>query len=205
MHWIAHVVREFLVRWGYLALMAGLMGENAGLPLPGETVLMYSSFLARKSDGMSLMLVILVGVTAAIVGDNVGFLIGRHFGPRLLNWLKRHFHLDTQIAAATDQIHRHGGATIFWARFIFGLRTVAGPVAGALGMRWKRFAFFNALGAVCWVLAISLTAYAWPRSSIRSPITLRRFRGGSPRRSSVRATTSGAAKRNAWSSTPERW
>lgn len=160
MHWIAHVVREFLVRWGYLALVAGLMGENAGLPLPGETVLMYSSFLARKSDGMSLMFVIIVGVTAAIVGDNLGFLIGKHFGPRLLNWLKRHLHLDTHIAAATDQIHRHGGATIFWARFIFGLRTVAGPVAGALGMRWKRFALFNALGAVCWVLAISLTSYA---------------------------------------------
>ena len=62
---------------------------------------------------------------------------------------------------ATDQIRRHGSATIFWARYIFGLRTIAGPVAGALGMEWRRFLLYNALGAVTWVTAIALMGYAF--------------------------------------------
>lgn len=159
MQWLAHFVRYVLVRWGYLALAAGLFGESAGLPLPGETTLMYASFVAHKSRQLNIFLVILIGAGAAILGDNLGYLAGRYFGPRLLNWLRRKFHMDLDIRAASDQIHRHGGATIFWARYIFGLRTIAGPVAGALGMEWKKFLLFNALGAASWVTTISLTGY----------------------------------------------
>lgn len=143
-----------------MALAAGLLGESAGLPMPGETVLMYASFLAHKTRELNLLLVIAVGVAAAILGDNIGFFVGRHFGPVLLNWLKRKFHMEEDIATATDLIHRHGPATVFWARYIFGLRTIAGPVAGALNMEWKRFLLFNALGAVSWVTCISAMTYA---------------------------------------------
>lgn len=161
MHWLAHLIRYALVRWGYLALAAALMGEDAGLPLPGESVLMLASFLAHKSTGLRLPWLILVGIAAAIMGDNIGFLAGRRFGPRLLNWMRDKLHMGDDIATATDQIRRHGPATVFWARYIFGLRTIAGPVAGALGMEWPRFLLFNALGAITWVTAMALAGYAF--------------------------------------------
>lgn len=161
MYSLVHLVQEALIRWGYLALAIGLLGESAGLPLPGETVLMLSSFLSYQTTRLSLFPVILIGICAAVLGDNLGFYIGRRLGPRLLNWLKRHFHIDEDIAVASDQIRHHGSATIFWARYIFGLRTVAGPVAGALGMEWKKFLLFNFLGAATWVTVIAVTGFAF--------------------------------------------
>jgi membrane protein DedA with SNARE-associated domain len=121
---------------------------------------MYASFLAHKSHELNLLLVILVAASAAIVGDNLGFLAGRRLGPRLLNWLKRKFDMELDIATASDLIKRHGAATVFWGRYIFGLRTIMGPVAGALNMDWKRFLLFNALGAISWVSSMSILAYA---------------------------------------------
>jgi membrane protein DedA with SNARE-associated domain len=159
MEWLARFISEILVRWGYLAVAAGLLGENAGLPLPGETILMYSSFLARKTSELNILSLILVGASAAILGDNLGFLAGKLIGPRLLRWLRRKFDMDDDIAVAIDQIRRHGPATIFWARFIFGLRTIAGPVAGALNMEWRKFLVYNVLGAVTWVISVSLISY----------------------------------------------
>lgn len=161
MEWVAHVVSYFLVRWGYLALAGGLLGECAGLPLPGETTLMFASFVAHKTHQLNIFLVILVGTAAAVAGDNIGFWAGRHFGPRFLRWLKRKFHMDEDIAAASELIRRHGAATIFWARYIIGLRTVAGPVAGALDMQWKKFLIYNVLGAASWVATIALIGYVF--------------------------------------------
>jgi len=161
MHWLAHLIGYALVRWGYLALAVALIGEDAGLPLPGETVLMLASFLAHKSTGLSLPWLILVGIAAAIMGDNIGFFAGRWFGPRLLGWMRKKLHMEEDIATAIDQIRRHGPATVFWSRYIFGLRTLAGPVAGALGMEWKPFLLFNALGAITWVTAMAVAGYAF--------------------------------------------
>jgi membrane protein DedA with SNARE-associated domain len=145
MHWLDHMVRQELLQWGYWAVLVALLGENAGLPLPGETALMFASFLAHKSSQLQL-----------------GFLLGRKLGSRLIRWMKKVFRLDDEdIGAAKDQIRRHGGLTVFFARYIFGLRTVTGPLAGVLGMEWKRFLLFNALGAVTWVTAISLAGYAF--------------------------------------------
>lgn len=159
MNWLYHIVRYALVHWGYLAVVVGLLGENTGLPLPGETVLMFASFLARKTSHLQLQWVIVSGIGAAILGDNLGFLMGRWLGPHLLNWMKKAFPLEDDIATARDQIQHHGPATVFWARYIFGLRTITGPVAGVLGMRWKTFLLYNALGAVSWVTAISVCGY----------------------------------------------
>lgn len=153
------MVRLALERWGYVAEAGGLLGEDAGLPLPGETTLMFAAFISHKSNSLSLWAVIVIGIAAAILGDNIGFWLGRKLGPRLLKWLRRKFHMDEDIEVAKDQIHRHGGATVFWARYIFGLRTITGPVAGALGMEWKRFLIFNALGACTWVTVIGVAGY----------------------------------------------
>ena len=160
MHWVYHIVRQFLVSWGYWAVLAALVGECAGLPLPGETTLMFASFLAHKNTGLHLYFIIPVGIAAATGGDNVGFLLGRRFGSTLLRWMKKILRMDEEdVAAAKSLMRRHGGRTIYFARFIFGLRTIAGPLAGILGMRWKRFVVFNFLGAATWVTAVSLLGY----------------------------------------------
>lgn len=161
MSWFVNVVQQMLIRWGYLALAAGLLGESAGLPLPGETVLMLAAFLSYKTTRLSIIPLILIGISAAVIGDNLGYFVGRKLGPRFLNWLKRRFHMDEEIAVATDQLQRHGGATVFWARYIFGLRTIAGPVAGALGMKWKKFLVYNFLGGASWVTAIAMAGFAF--------------------------------------------
>lgn len=161
MSWFVHLVRVALIRWGYFALAAGLLGESAGIPLPGETVLMLASFLSYKTTRLSIGPLIAIGIAAAVIGDNLGFYIGRKFGPHLLNWLRRRFHMNEEIAVASDQLRRHGGATVFWARYIFGLRTIAGPVAGALGMPWKRFFLYNVLGAATWVTLMAMTGFAF--------------------------------------------
>jgi membrane-associated protein len=159
MDWLYHIIREALVNWGYLAVAAALLGENAGLPLPGETTLMFSSFLAHKSTRLHIEWIIAVGIAAAVLGDNLGFLVGRWVGPRLLQWLQKRFHMEDEILTARDQIRRHGKATVFWARYIFGLRTIIGPVAGALGMEWREFLLYNVLGAATWVTAMSLCGF----------------------------------------------
>ena len=159
MGWIANTVQHALVHWGYLALVLALFGEDAGLPLPGETVLMFAAFLAHKTHKLSLPLLIVIGIAAAVMGDNLGFWVGRKLGPRVLRWLLAKFHMEDDLTAAKDQIRRHGAATGFWARYIFGLRTIAGPVAGALGMEWRKFLVANALGAATWVTAIAVMGY----------------------------------------------
>jgi membrane-associated protein len=162
MHWLYHIIRHTLVHWGYWAVIAGLGCENAGLPLPGETVLMFASFLAHKHTRLDLTWVIVAGIGAAIMGDNLGFLLGRKLGRRLVCWMKKLFHMDDEdVGAAKDQIRRHGAATIFWARYIFGLRTIAGPLAGMLGMEWKKFLLYNVLGAASWVTAMAFVGYAF--------------------------------------------
>lgn len=160
MHWLDHAVRYFLVHWGYWAVILGLMAEDAGLPVPGETTLMLASFLAHKHTGLRLVWIILCGIAAAAAGDNVGFWLGRRLGQRLIRWIQKVFRMDDHdIGAARSLIQRHGRPTVFVARFIFGLRTVAGPLAGVLGMDWKKFLVFNFLGAAVWVTSMAVIGY----------------------------------------------
>jgi len=77
MHWFYESVRHFLISWGYWALLLGLFGESMGLPLPGETVLMFASFLSNKDTGLQIQWIILVGIAAAVLGDNLGYLLGQ--------------------------------------------------------------------------------------------------------------------------------
>jgi membrane protein DedA with SNARE-associated domain len=161
-HWLESFLRHALTQWGYWAVLVALLGESAGVPLPGETALMLASFVAHKSGKLEIGWVIVVGIAAAVAGDNLGFWVGRKLRGRLIRWWKKIFRMDdTDIGAAREQMQRHGAATVFWARYIFGLRTVAGPLAGMLEMEWKRFLLFNVLGAASWVTAISLTGYGF--------------------------------------------
>jgi membrane protein DedA with SNARE-associated domain len=153
-------VRSWVVNWGYLAIAANLLGEDMGLPVPGETALLFSSFLANKGTGLELYYIIPIGIAACTLGDNVGFLLGQKYGSTLIRWAKKIFRQkDEDVAAAKDLIRRHGKRSVFWARFVFGFRTVNGPFAGMLGMKWKDFLLYNFLGAALWVSAISAFGY----------------------------------------------
>ena len=136
------------------------MLENAGIPLPGETILLLASFLAYSQDELQLPYIILVGVCAATLGDNLGFAIGYRGGRPLLDRYRHIFRIPTSTIQRGERLFdEYGAVTIFFARFIFGLRVIAGPLAGVLRMEWKRFALFNFLGALLWVSVISAVGY----------------------------------------------
>jgi membrane-associated protein len=137
-----------------------LLLENAGVPVPGETVLLFASFLAYSERNLHLPWIIVVGTLACTVAGNVGFAIGHHGGRPLLDRWKHIFRVQqAHIDRGERLFARYGPWTVFFARFIFGLRVIAGPLAGVLRMKFDRFALFNFLGAVVWVAVISSLGY----------------------------------------------
>jgi len=160
MHWILETARHYLQTYGYWAVLFALLGENAGLPLPGETILILASFAAYHGHHLKLHWVILVAVCACTIGDNIGYWIGRRGGRPLLEKYKSAFHIsDETIRAGEELLRRRGSFAIFIARFIAGMRIVAGPLAGVLRMEWERFLLANFAGAVVWVSVISSAGY----------------------------------------------
>jgi membrane protein DedA with SNARE-associated domain len=140
-----------LDQYGYLAVGLLLFLEDFGVPAPGETVLIAASVYAGAGR-LNLAVVIIVGVLAAIAGDNVGYAIGRYGGRRLVGRYGRYVGLTTtRVRAAEGFFARHGGKVIVVARFVEGLRQANGIIAGLSGMPWLRFLGFNALGALLWV------------------------------------------------------
>lgn len=161
-HNILDFLRGALVHYGYWAVAAALLLENAGIPVPGETVLLLASFLAYSERDLQLTFIILVGTVAATVGDNLGYAAGYYGGRRLLERYRRIFRVSDQALAHGEGLFaRYGSITILFARFVFGMRVIAGPLAGVLRMPWKNFAVFNALGAALWVTAIAVAGYSF--------------------------------------------
>ena len=146
--------------WGYWTVPAVLLLENAGVPVPGETVLLFASFLAYDEGELRLPYLILLGIAACTAGDNLGYLLGRRGGRPLLERYQHLFRIrDRTIRRGERLFARHGHIAIFFARFIFGMRIIAGPMAGVLRMPWRQFVLFNFLGAAAWVTTISLVGY----------------------------------------------
>jgi membrane protein DedA with SNARE-associated domain len=161
-HHILDLLREALVHYGYWAVAAALLLENAGLPVPGETILLLASFLAFTERGLQLGWIILIATIAATVGDNIGYFAGQYGGRRLIERYRHSFLIgDRTIVRGERLFERYGAATILFARFVFGMRIIAGPLAGALRMPWRRFAFFNLLGAGLWVTVIAFVGYVF--------------------------------------------
>ena len=134
--------------------------ENAGIPVPGETILLLASFLAFSRHELHLGYIILVGVCAATIGDNLGFAIGYRGGRPLLDRYRDFFRISPATIERGERLFdEYGAVAIFFARFIFGLRVIAGPLAGVLRMHWKRFALYNFLGALVWVSVIAGVGY----------------------------------------------
>jgi len=157
---ILETLRGYITDYGYWAVGISLLLENAGIPLPGETILLLASFLAYSQDELQLPYIILVAVCAATLGDNLGYALGYRGGRPLLDRYRHVFRIRPATIERGERLFdEYGSATIFFARFIFGLRVIAGPLAGVLRMPWKRFAVFNFLGAVLWVSVISAVGY----------------------------------------------
>jgi membrane protein DedA with SNARE-associated domain len=154
------LIRGHLAEHGYWTVAIALLLENAGIPVPGETILLLASFLAYSEHHLSLPYIILVGVIAATAGDNLGFLIGYHGGRPLLARYHRLLRIRPETVARGEELFdRYGAATILIARFIAGLRIIAGPLAGVLRMNWRKFVLFNFLGAALWVTVISSVGF----------------------------------------------
>jgi membrane protein DedA with SNARE-associated domain len=161
-HHILDLLRGALVHYGYWAVAAALLLENAGLPVPGETILLLASFLAFTERDLQLGWIILIATAAATVGDNIGYFAGQYGGRPLIARYRHSFLIGDQTIARGEKLfERYGAATILFARFVFGMRIIAGPLAGALRMPWRRFAVFNLLGAGLWVTVIAFVGYVF--------------------------------------------
>ncbi len=164
-HSIFEILRGFIADYGYWAVALALLCENAGIPVPGETTLLLASFLAYSEQRLHLGWIIIVGTFAATLGDNLGYAIGHYGGRPLLNRYQHIFRIpQSTITRGEHLFDRFGAATIFFARFIFGMRVIAGPLAGVLRMPWKLFAIFNFLGAIVWVTVIALVGFFFGRN-----------------------------------------
>jgi undecaprenyl-diphosphatase len=144
---------------GYAALAGFVFAESAGVPVPGETALLAAGLLARSGQ-LSLPIVICVAAAAAILGDNLGYLLGRRGGRALLLRDGRFARHRRKAVAAGDRFFaRYGAKTVFFGRWVSGVRIVAAVMAGATEMPWRRFVVYNALGAFAWASTLVTIAF----------------------------------------------
>ena len=140
-----------LDRHGYLAVIVLVGVEGFGIPFPGQTILIAAGLYAATGQ-LNLVAVLTLGLLAAVVGDNIGYAIGRCGGRRLVVRFGRFVFLtEERVAAAERFFVRRGPIVVPTARFVEGLRQANGIVAGMVQMAWLRFLLYNALGAVAWV------------------------------------------------------
>ena len=178
-HAIFDTLRAFIANYGYWAVALALLCENAGIPVPGETTLLLASFLAYSEHQLHLGWIIVVATCAATIGDNIGYAVGRHGGRPLLERYQHIFRIPQRSLERGESLFaRYGAMTIFFARFIFGMRIFAGPLAGVLRMPWKAFAVFNLMGAAVWVSVIATVGYLFGRHWETLESVLRRFDAG---------------------------
>ncbi len=157
---ILDFLRSALVRYGYWAVGTTLLAENAGVPVPGETVLLLASFMAYSEHDLRLPWIVLVAIIAATLGDNLGFAIGYYGGRPLLARYQAFFRIRERTLERGEELFaRYGAITVFFGRFVIGMRVIAGPLAGVLRMPWRTFMAFNFLGAALWVTVISAAGY----------------------------------------------
>jgi membrane-associated protein len=144
---------------GYVALAGLIAGETMGIPLPGETALIAAGILASEGH-LSIELVIVIAAGAAIVGDNVGFWLGRKGGRRLLELPGPLQHHRQRLIERGERIfERHGGKTVFFGRWFSGLRIASAWLAGVNRMPWGTFLVYNALGGVAWAVSVGMLSY----------------------------------------------
>lgn len=150
---------ELLAHWGYLALFLLVILGNIGLPVPEETILVLAGYMCWRGE-LNLFIVLGIGIVSAVGGDNIGYWVGHRFGKTSLerhaSWLLGH---PDRLAMMQDFVAKRGALAVFIARFVPGLRFMAGPLAGALGMPVTTFFVANLLGALCYVPVVVSLGY----------------------------------------------
>lgn len=150
---------HLLIQYGLILLFGVVAAESAGVPLPGETALIAAAVLAAQGH-YSIVSVIAVAAAGAIIGDNVGYWLGREGGRALLRRIPIvRDHFERALPRAERFFTRHGSKTVFIARFVAVLRVTAAWMAGMSRMTWWKFLVWNALGGICWAAAYGTVAY----------------------------------------------
>jgi membrane protein DedA with SNARE-associated domain len=158
---------QLIGQYGYLVVFFGVMLESAGVPLPGETVLITAGVLVHRGV-LDYGDALFFGILGAAVGDQIGYWVGRFGGrPFVLRWGKYVFIAPERLERAERFFTRHGGKAVFLARFITGLRVFGALVAGMSRMQWGKFALYNVLGGTAWATAaVSLGYFLWASISL---------------------------------------
>jgi membrane protein DedA with SNARE-associated domain len=152
-------VTKLLLDYGLFLLFVLVGLESTGIPLPGETALIAAAVLASGGH-YSIVAVIVIASAGAIVGDNIGYWIGRKGGRALLRripYLRAYF--DRALPPAERFFRRHGAKAVFFGRFISILRVTAAWLAGISHMNWWKFLFWNAAGGIAWATTFGVVAY----------------------------------------------
>ena len=151
---------HLLATYGYWAVFVFIAIESMGIPFPGETMLLVAAIYAGTTHRLSILLVIVAAASGAILGDNLGFIIGRVGGYRLLRRYGHYIRLDERKLKLGQYLFmKHGGKVVFFGRFVAVLRAWAAFLAGTNRMRWPGFLLFNALGGIVWATLFGLGGY----------------------------------------------
>lgn len=155
---------QLIANYGYIAIGAIIALESIGLPLPGESALVLAALYAAQHHH-SIVGVVASAAAGAVLGDNLGYLIGREFGYRLLLRYGSRFGLSaSKIKLGQYLFLRHGGKVVFFGRFVAILRMLAAMLAGVNRMNWGRFLLANAAGGILWACSVGFGAYTFGRA-----------------------------------------
>src|SRR5438067_9326956 len=155
-----HNLLHLLVTYGYWAVFVFVAIESTGIPFPGETMLLVAAIYAGTTHHLSILLVIVAAASGAILGDNLGFMIGRAGGYRLLRRYGRYIRLEERKLKLGKYLFiKHGGKVVFFGRFVAVLRAWGAFLAGTNRMRWPGFLLFNTLGGIVWATLFGLGGY----------------------------------------------
>ncbi len=168
---IEHLIQDY----GLWIVFTVVMSESMGVPLPGETTLVAAGIYAGSTNGIDPYLLVAVAAAAAVLGDNIGYVIGRTIGLRLLLRYGPYVNLtEARLKLGRYLFLHHGGKIVFLGRFVALLRTLTAILAGADQMPWPRFLFYNACGGICWAAAFGFGAYFFGEKvrSISGPIAI---------------------------------
>jgi membrane-associated protein len=175
-HAIIQSLRAFIADYGYWAVAVALLSESAGIPVPGEITLLLASFLAYHEHRLQLGWIIVIATAATTLGGDLGYAVGHYGGRPLLDRYQNFFQIPPSMMKRGERMFaRYGAAAIFFARFVFGVRIFAGPLAGVLRMRLRAFALYNFLGAVVWVTFIASAGYLFGQHWRTLLRTMQRF------------------------------
>jgi membrane protein DedA with SNARE-associated domain len=153
-----------LTQYGYLAVIVLVGLESTGIPLPGETMLITAAVYAGSTHRLNIAVVILAAVTGAIVGDNLGYVLGREGGFRLVRRYGPYVGItEARLRLGRYVFRRYGGWVVFFGRFVAVLRALAAFLAGVNRMPWRRFLIFNAAGGICWATLWGTAGYTFGR------------------------------------------